>query len=40
MQLIKDIDFVSCTSYNKTESDFSSLREYNDYLEDVEAISE
>lgn len=24
--------------YNKTESDFSSLREYNDYLEDVEAI--
>ena len=25
-------------SYNKTEEDFSSLREYNDYLEEVETI--
>ena len=31
--------FVFC-SYNKTESDFASLREYNDYLEEVETISE
>ena len=27
-------------SYNKTEKDFSTLREYNDYLEEVETISE
>ncbi len=27
-------------SYNKTERDFPSLREYNDYLEEVETISE
>ena len=26
-------------SYNKTERDFKSLREYNDYLEEVETIS-
>ena len=31
--------FVFC-SFNKTESDFVSLREYNDYLEEVETISE
>ena len=29
-----------CCSYNKTEGDFASLREYNDYLEEVETISE
>ena len=26
-------------SYNKRQEDFPSLREYNDYLEDVEEIS-
>ncbi len=26
-------------SYNKTERDFNSLKEYNDYLEEVETIS-
>ena len=26
-------------SYNKTEGDFKSLRDYNDYLEEVETIS-
>ena len=26
-------------SYNKQEEDFESLREYNDYLEEVETIS-
>ena len=26
-------------SYNKREEDFPSLREYNDYLEDIEEIS-
>lgn len=25
-------------SYNQLEEDFSSLREYNDYLEEVETI--
>lgn len=26
-------------SYNKTQDDFDTLREYNDYLEEVETIS-
>lgn len=25
-------------SFNKTEADFSTLREYNDYLEEIETI--
>ena len=29
---------LSC-SYNKVEDDFTTLSEYNDYLEDVESIS-
>lgn len=33
-----DVDFGDC-SYNKKESDFATLREYNDYLEEVETIS-
>lgn len=33
--------FLICTSYlsyNKLRSDFDTLREYNDYLEEVETI--
>lgn len=29
---------LSVSSYNQTEEDFSTLREYNDYLEEVESI--
>ena len=29
---------ISC-SYNKTEEDFPTLSDYNDYLEEVECIS-
>lgn len=32
--------FLSSFSYNKREFDFSTLKEYNDYLEQVEDIGE
>lgn len=32
--------FCVICSYNQQEEDFSSLREYNDYLEEVETIGE
>lgn len=28
-----------CRSFNKKQSDFESLKQYNDYLEEVEDIS-
>jgi len=35
-----DVCFFSSFSYNKREFDFSTLKEYNDYLEQVEDIGE
>ncbi len=32
------ITFSNSRSYNKTERDFTGLRQYNDYLEEVETI--
>lgn len=32
-------NYMFCFSFNKKEEDFASLREYNDYLEEVESIS-
>lgn len=34
---IYNLDFFLCR-YNKREEDFPSLREYNDFLEEVEEI--
>ncbi len=31
--------FFYCSSFNKQEEDFANLREYNDYLEEIETIS-
>lgn len=31
---------IYCFSYNKREEEFTTLRDYNDYLEEVEIISE
>ena len=31
---------IKCCSYNKTEKDFTTKREYNDYLEEAEDISQ
>ena len=36
---LADVPTCAC-SYNKVEKDFATLREYNDYLEEVEDISE
>lgn len=35
-----NLHFCVICSYNQQEEDFSSLREYNDYLEEVETIGE
>ena len=30
--------WLYCSSYNKKEDDFATLRQYNDYLEEIETI--
>ncbi len=37
--LVTGVYLVLFPSYNKREDDFPTLREYNDYLEEVETIS-